>query len=245
MNTKRINSGPIARFWRGQSFEEIVRSTFYLLLAALIAVHLIRIAFNDSRFFRAADPLGGASSLDSFSEPATAAVILKRQAESLLLDYTEARNAASEVAPTYLPNHREVDSHNKVPQEYTGFAGFGRGSASEVSRIQPLEQLHATMQDMTIDLDQKLLVVFSENHFENQLLDRFLQFLQEAPERPAVLEWVNRALDYSRDCGRTEELEDALEHTVRFHPELKTTRQLKALVESWEAKQHTDLRTDN
>jgi hypothetical protein len=245
MNIKRISSGPIARPCRSQSVEEVVRSVFYLLLAALIAADLTRTAFNASRFFRAPDLLAGIYPLDSFSEPATAAAILKRQAESLLLDYTEARNAASEVAPSRVQGPGQVGNPKQAVREYAGFAGFDRGSPPEVSRIQPLEKLHATMRDMTIDLDQKLLVIFSENHFENQLLDRFLQFLHEAPEQPEVLEWVSCALDYSRRCGRTEELEDALRHVVRFHPELKTARQLTALLDSWESKQDRDLGADH
>lgn len=106
-----MNIGPIARFCGGYGVEEVVRSVFYLLLAALIAVDLTRTAFNASRFFRAPDVLAGVSPLDSFSEPATAAAILKRQAESLLFDYTEARNSASEVALSRIHDPRQAGNH--------------------------------------------------------------------------------------------------------------------------------------
>jgi hypothetical protein len=95
-----------------------------------------------------------------------------------------------------------------------------------VSRIQPLEELRAMIQDLSVDLDRKLLVLYSENRFENQLLDRFLQFLHEAPERQELLIGAPSLLDCSRRCGRTEELEDAVRHLARFHPNLKTAKEL-------------------
>jgi Glu-tRNA(Gln) amidotransferase subunit E-like FAD-binding protein len=112
-----------------------------------------------------------------------------------------------------------------------------RDSASKanlLSSIRPLQNLHAGVRYVDIDLVEKLLVVYSDNHFDRELVDSFLQFLQSAPESPEVLQWVRYALDSAEHCNRTEEVEDAIRHVVRFHPNLKTTGQLNALMQAWE-----------
>jgi hypothetical protein len=215
-----------------------MKSVFYLLLAAMIAVDLARSAFRAGQFFRKPDSVADVCLLDSFSEPAVAAAILKQRAESC---YAQARNGAWDPAHSAVHDPRPAGNDQPPRHAPAGPAGFGSGSPPVGSWIQPLEELRATIQDLNVDLDQKLLVVYSENRLENQLLDLFLQLLHEAPERQEVLNWLPSSLDCSRRCGRTEELEDAVRCLVRFHPDLKTARQLTARVRAWEAKQHAGL----
>ncbi len=233
-----MNSGAVTRFCRSPGAGEVARSAFYLLLAAMIAVDVTRSAFQAGQFFRKPDPAADVAPLDSFSEPALAAAILKQQAESC---YTRARNAAWDFALSPLHDPRQAGNRRQPGGGPAGLAGSGRGVPPAVSWLQPLEELRATIQDLDVNLDRKLLVVYSENRLENQLLDRFLQFLHEAPERPEVLDWVPSSLDCSGHCGRTEELEDAVGHLVRFHPNLKTAKQLTARVQAWEAKRRAGL----
>jgi hypothetical protein len=201
----------------------IAGRTSYLLLAALIVAGLARSGFKAGQYLYAPVLMAGVSPLDSFSEPSTAAAILKQEAESLMFVYTEARD--TELSRVALADHGSRPIR---------FAGFARGSVLEVSRIRPLEDLQATVQDLNVDVYQKLLVVYSQNHFDNELLDTFLRLLQVAPERPEVLGWVRTALDSSQHCDRREELQEALVHTIRFHPTLRTAPRLAALKESWE-----------
>jgi len=211
-----------------------MKSVFYLLLAALIAVDLTRSAFRAGRLFRKPDAVADVS-LDSFSEPAIAAGILKHQAESC---YAQARTAAGDFALSPVHDPRQARNDQPPRGGPVGPAGFGRGSPAVAPGIQSLEELRAMTQDLNVDLDGKLLVLYSENRLEDQLLDRFLQLLHEAPESQELLIWVPFLLDCSRRVGRTEEMEDAVRHLVRFHPNLKTAKELTALVQAWEAKRH-------
>jgi len=229
---KPMNRGAFKRFCRGRAVGEVGRRAFYLLLAALVAVDLTRSAFHAAQWLRKPDPVADVAALDSFSEPALAAAILKQRAESC---YTQARNAAWDSALSPFHDPLQAGNGRRPGQNAAGLAGPGRGFPPVAPWLAALEELRATIQDLDVDLDQKLLVIYSEHRLDNQLLDRFLQFLHEAPERKEVLEWVPSSLDCSQHCGRTEELADALQHLVRFHPNLKTAKRLSARVQAWEA----------
>jgi hypothetical protein len=229
-----MNKGAITRFCGGHGGAEAARSAFYLLLAALIAVELTRSAFQAATFFRKPDPVADVWGLDSFSEPALAAAILKQRAESC---FAQARNAAWDYDLSPVHDPRQAANGLRQDRGFAGLAGPERGSPPQVPWLAHLEELRATIQDLNIDLDQKLLVIYSENRLENQFLDRFLQLLCEAPNRQEVLDWAPASLECSLHCGRTEELEDALRHLARFHPNLKTTKRLAARVQAWEASQ--------
>jgi hypothetical protein len=213
----------------------VARGAFYVLLGGLVLADLGRSAIKAGRYFRTPVLLAGISPLDSFSEPAIAAAILKQEAEKLLFEYTEARNDASTPDASVVEGFQHAASQGQPATNPIHFAGFVRGSALDAARIRPLEKLQGTVQNLNVELYQELLVVYAENHFDNELVDTFLRFLRVAPECPEVLQWVRTALDSSQPCGRTEEVQDALQHTLRFHPTLKTAAQLAALKRSWDA----------
>jgi hypothetical protein len=200
----------------------IAQNAFSLLLATLVAADLAQSGLKVVQLFRTPDLVAGVSPLDSFSTPSAAAAILKEEAETLLFDYAAARDAACASDRSATHGSRQI-MKEQHPE------------ADLVSRIQPLEKLYTTVQDLNLELYQKLLVVYSENHLENELVDTFLLLLQNAPERPEVLSWVRIALDCSQHCGRTEELEDAVHHALRFHPNLKTAAPLADLMQACEA----------
>src|SRR5215468_5540421 len=87
-------NGLISKLLIGQRTRVVSRNISYLLLAALIAGDLARSGFMAAQYLHTPVLVAGVSPLDSFSEPSTASAILKQEAEALLLDYTEARNAA-------------------------------------------------------------------------------------------------------------------------------------------------------
>jgi hypothetical protein len=235
MNFKLFrNSGWISGSKLGREVWKVARDGYCLLLAALIVADLARYGFRVGQYLRTPVLVAGVSPLDSFSEPSTAAAILKQEAESLLFDYTEARDTVWSSAASAGHDSRPTGSRGNVESNPSRFAGCARGSVLEVSRIRPLEELQATIQDLNLEVYQKLLVVYSENHLDNELLDTFLRLLEVAPDCPEVLDWVRIALDSSQHCDRTEEVQEALLHTIRFHPTLKTAPRLAALKESWE-----------
>jgi hypothetical protein len=235
MNFKLFrNRGWISAVQLGREVWKVARDGYCLLLAALIVADLARFGFKAVQYLHAPVLMAGVSPLDSFSEPSTAAAILKQEAESLLFDYTEARNKVWSSAASAGHDPRPTNNEGNIESNPSRFAGCVRGSAFEVARIRPLQELQTTVQDLNLDVYQKLLVVYSENHFDNELLDTFLRLLQVAPERPELLDWVRIALDSSQHCDRTAEVEEALVHTIRFHPTLNTASRLAALKESWE-----------
>jgi hypothetical protein len=223
------NSALCRRVW------PLARGAFCLLLAGLVLADLARSGIEAGQYLRTPILLAGVSPLDSFSKPSTAAAILKQEAETLLFEYTEARNATSTQDPSVMEGSRHAANQGQPATHPIHFTGFARGSALEVARIRPLERLQVTAQNLNLELYQDLLFVYSENHFDNELVDTFLRLLRVSPECPEVLQWVRAALDSSQPCGRTMEVEDALQHTLRFHPTLKTAAQLAALKQSWDA----------
>jgi hypothetical protein len=230
-------NGSFAKVRIARRTRAITLNSCYLLLAILIFADLARSGFRASEYLHGPVLVAGVSPLDSFSEPSTAAAILKEEAEKLLFEYTEARNAAwSGEIPVGLDSV-QTGAQTSVESNPHRFAGFVRGSALELSRVRPLEKLQITVRDLNLEVYQKLLVVYSENHFDNELVNTFLNLLNDAPERPEVLDWVRITLERSQDCQRTQEVQDALQHTLRFHPDLKTAVRLRDLKETWDAMQ--------
>jgi hypothetical protein len=74
-------------------------------------------------------------------------------------------------------------------------------------------------------------------------LDSYLGLLREDTGAPDVVTWEWSALNCSRECGRTEELVDALQHAIRFHPELKTHHGLSETLDSWEHESRPEFTT--
>jgi hypothetical protein len=90
------------------------------------------------------------------------------------------------------------------------------------------------VRDLHLNLDQKLLVIYSENNLDDEFLNLFLQMFQGAPDCPEALSWARCALDCSQHLHRTQEVEEAIRHLLHFHSELKTAAQLTILLELWE-----------
>jgi hypothetical protein len=208
----------------------IVRGGFYLLLGTLVGIDLAGSGFNASQYFHKSRPVERISALDSFSAPSTAVVVLRQEAEALLFDYTESRDNAWDIRDSRPAIKTDVEL-DKVDR----FRGFRRGSSPEITTIRPLEMLQASVRSLDLDLCQKLLMIYSENHYENELVDTFLRMLK-TPECPEVLQWVRIALDCSQRCNRTAEVLDALQHTLRFHPNIRTAESLDTLLQAWQKK---------
>jgi hypothetical protein len=223
----------------------VVRSVFFSLLATLIALDLAVSVFKAGQFLRRSRPVSGISSLDSFSSSGTAVALLNQEAERLFADYIQARDDMSEDERALVLGPAQVRADSPEVSKPIGFPRFSKNLRGEASWFQPLVDLRATVRDLHLNLDQKLLLIYSENHLDDEFLNLFLQMFQGAPDCPEALEWVRCALDCSQHLHRTQEVEEAIRHQLRFHSELKTAAQLAFLLEEWETDRQQLSRSGN
>jgi hypothetical protein len=212
-----------------------------LLLVSLLLWRLAGDGFHIGGRVGILDLANGAPALDSFSEPSVALAVLKQEAERLMLTYDE-RRAQAEAA-------RSASSWNSVATRDRAALGLGSSwpaalnspAARQAAALKRMLELHAEVQDLEFDLNQKLLTAYSQNASCNEFLDCYVRLVQQLPAPAAVALWTPYALEYARKCGRGEEVADALHHAIRFqqNPDnAKGTRpvqDIKALLEKWEA----------
>ena len=181
-----------------------------LLLAALFT--LGRSALTRFKASSAA-PTPGLSQLDSFSEPAVAATLLKFEANRVFSDYIEHLDA-----PLPAP---AVEVGSVGPHLDTLLAG--------------LEELHHQVRDLDTDLDHMLIAVYQKNSLEKEFLEHYLEHLRTHQEDPFLVSAAWQALVRAERCQRTGELLDAIADISAFHPELKSGASLARVVQEWQA----------
>jgi hypothetical protein len=158
------------------------------------------------------------SQLDSFSPPSVATSVLRQEAERLLLVYTRERDEERK------PKHpgktgSSSEAHGVAP--FWGAPGDLLRKPGSQATVGEMEELHAELRSLEVDVDRKLMLICFENQRWDELLDRYLEFVQVAPENSYVLTWAPNALDCARLCSRTKEVRDALENVIRFHGQTK------------------------
>jgi len=178
--------------------------------------------------------------LDSFSKPALACAVLKQEAELLMQAYLESRDEIA--AARWLKAAGEAPSApgSGAGQETRGLGSMGHLTGSEIPEVQSLRALDARVQDLQRDLSVSLLAVYLDHGWWSAYVDRYLQVIRESPQRDEVTHYVRSALECAGKCGRAEEVLDALQHIVRFHPELRTAGLLVEVL----AEQRTDEGSD-
>ena len=160
--------------------------------------------------------------MDSFSEPSVGLAVLKQEAEQLMLESTQNRGL--------LEASQMVSSQTK------------RASGVEASALESLAKLHSDVRDLGLDLNWKLMALYSQNDWCDEFLDCYLRSVQQAAESPAGLAvWTFYALDCARKCGRADEVADALRHIIRFQSRRGSVEGIRTALEEWEAQQTREL----
>jgi hypothetical protein len=200
---------------------------FYTIILLMVLWHLTEAALKAILSFGLGSASGDSvSDVDSFSQPAIAAAVLKHEAGLLSLAYGESRHSAKkpETGPVepYAPNTNEV---HHAPNQSQGIA-LATSPASQI------ERLHAAIQELNVDLDWQLMAMHFTDQSWNEFLDCYLRLLTAAPGKANAL-WARSALECSQRCGRTREVVDSLEHLVRFHSEIKAARACEATLQEW------------
>ena len=231
-----MNAKAIKRWGRGERILKISRKLPYCLLLLLVC-HLAAVEYQTGQCLKLSrTPDDGLCELDSFSKPSIATAILKQEARRLFLACNDQQHELEEAAEVGLgsahrprqPGGRQPPGPGQAPSD-----GCSRAAALGVPAMQPLARLGQQTQELNIDLDGDLMVIYYRNRSWNACLDCYLQVLQGAPENPLVLSWAQTALAISESCRRTDEILDAMQHVTRFHRELKTARALTSMVEQW------------
>ena len=211
-------------------------SCFCLLLLGLLVWQLARDGFNVGWLFGSPDFAKGAPELDSFSEPSVGLAIVKQRAMQFMTAYIQSR-AQAELSQAGPLRDSTAAGIPAGPASISSLpAAVNRPAAPEVSALKPFEDLHAAVHNLDLDLDWKLMAVYSRNHWCNEFLSCYLRLVQQATECPAsVGVWTLYALECARECGRTEEVSDMLHHLIRFHPDPRRIEGIRAALEQWEA----------
>jgi hypothetical protein len=210
---------------------------FCLLLLALLGWRLAEGGFNPSRIFRAGDAVDSTSLLDSFSEPSVGLAVVKREAERLMINYTQNRDEVEMHQLAQLPqlSYSAAVGTSLAPGSVESWpAAVKNAAAREAFALKQLAKLRAEVQDLELDLELKLMTAYSYRESCNELLDCYLRLVQQAPERPWVQWWRQSALECARKCGREEELADALRHVIQFQEGLYGAGEMRTVLEEWE-----------
>jgi hypothetical protein len=212
-----------------------------LLLLALLVWRLKGYGFNLSHLSGASDLVDNTPLLDSFSEPSVGLAVLKQEAERLMSNYSQNRNEVEMYRSTQLSDSAATGTKEVAGSVSSWLAAVNSAAAQEDSALKRLEKLRTDVQELEVDLDWKLMTAYSQNDSCNEFLDCYLRLVHQAPERPWVLFWRKYALECARNCGRAEEVTDALRHLLRFQQNLFSARERRALLkmrvalEKWEA----------
>jgi hypothetical protein len=226
--------------WRNSATLRTVCAGFCLAVAALLVYRLTAVSVKTGQPFRPDDLMDGVASFDSFSEPAVAYAILSREAERLLLLYREMRDQEL-ISQAWLAGASVQPASQSGTGQLTGpLTGAGNRSELQTLPIQSLTALDAQVQNLHVSLGGKLLSVYYDHRSWNEFVDCYLQLAGEAPGQIEVSLWARCALDCSQKCGRAQEVEDALQHIVRFHPELRTAGGLKDALTKWKTASSPD-----
>ena len=170
----------------------------------------------------------GTLQLDSFSPPSVALAILKREAHQLLVACVQKRERTETPhlpRPAAATSTSAGDRASLDPSTETALRPQLEAAITSVTR------LDAQIKDLSFELDCRFLAIAFENRRYHEFVDHYLHLVLEAPGRAEVLLWWSQALDCAQECGRTEELTDALRHVIRFREDCRNVREVARLFE--------------
>ncbi len=173
--------------------------------------------------------------LDSFSEPAVAAAVLQQHVRNLYFAFClddEGTNAVLRAG------RGRPQGRARTPPDYQRLKALPMFSRDwrridRSSSRESLLELHDLTRALERDLLQTLLVVRFESQSWNEFLDCYLELMALAPERVELSSWTAPALLCAEDCGRTQEVLDALQHITRFGKDPRTVSCLQRVLEKW------------
>jgi hypothetical protein len=183
---------------------------------------------------------GNVGQFDSFSESALATAVLKREAESLLFAYTQSRDFGLDAAYRL----GAVQQSGASTADKSSIAASEGASAAQASIILSLEQLRGEIHERETDLDRKLMMAYYQSDRWNDFLDQYLRLSHESPRDSYVVEWAGCALGSARQCGRMDEIVQALEASP-VHADPETVEALRTVLAEWGLKQPKSLTAAN
>jgi hypothetical protein len=199
----------------------------------MVVYSVVATTIQGRALVRPEDWADGVVCFDSFSEPSLACAILSQEADRLVAAYCDRWNQEQLSHPGPIDGGREILDQPRKGEEASALPAGGKEPGLQRSAIESIAALDAKVQNLSLGLGARLLLVYAMQHAWNEFVDCYLRFVREAPGRAEVSLWARTALDNAQKCGRSEEVADALQRIVRFHPELKTTAGLRAVLAQW------------
>lgn len=230
--TNSTGSGPTTvanaqECWRHNQ-RTITTKVLTFALIAFAASQFAGFSLQTLRFLISpANTRASLSNLDSFSPPSVATAILNQEVDRLLLLYTN----------EFPCGEMQTPEPSQLPGPAAGFCERPEmAKRCSGDNFKGMVEIHGAIQRLSMDLDRKFLRVYFREGSWDAFLDSYLRLLRTEPAVPDVVGWEWCALRCSQRCGRTEELVDALEHAVRFHPERKTRHGLRNALNDWRSR---------
>lgn len=210
-----------------------------LVLLWLLSVLFVAVIWPGRRMPFGLDDLIGSSGVwnddppqvDSFSEPAVAAAILQKHVRNLF----EACLLTHKPGATRMGRSGTgtgAESNSQIPNG-PDVSADARWDSARSSDEQSLGALDRRLRALRSESLQSLLVIHCQNCSWNDFLDTYLELLAVAPDKAATRCWMREALNCSLNCGRTEEVLDALRHATRFSKNSKVVGWIRTFLEDW------------
>ena len=176
--------------------------------------------------------------LDSFSEPAVAMSILKREVETLCAAWGLPENAPEEVLwpaeSTHIAQTGAGSTNCEAAKDLPLHAeSRKKGDRREDLAREALAELKARIRALHGKLLQKSLLIHFHERAWDLYLDCYLDLLTLAPEQADVVLCGRPALACAGALGRTDELTDALRHFTRFSQDSNTVARVQGLLADW------------
>jgi hypothetical protein len=84
------------------------------------------------------------------------------------------------------------------------------------SSLNEMERVSTVIGKLRLNLDKELIQIYLSRHRSTTVVSSYLELLHEAPDSDVIV-WAVHALQCAKECGRTEEVLDAMEHFWRFN----------------------------
>jgi hypothetical protein len=187
------------------------------ICGVLMLVAFVLVTANTVRCVRTFAPASDTSEiwadLDSFSEPGLAQAVLRRDAEKLLINYTDSYNvylqdfdswrrsytawlSATGLSDSTANANRYAADHGKRPDFATdAWILRFRTSLSDLRATQTVEEL-----------EHSLLLMYQRNGLWPEFVGLFLDIVRKCPSNPDIVTWAEPALRHAHDCGKADQV---------------------------------------
>ena len=195
----------------------------------LVTIALVMVTANAIRSVRTFSPTPDSgdiwAELDSFSEPAVAEAVLRREAESLLVHYADSYSAHLQARDTWKRSYAdwlaasglvdEPSSSQRYQSEHGKMPAFDRDAW--IARLKG--SLFSLRESQTAaSLEQCLLLLYEQSGLWSEFIDLYLDIVRRSPSNLHVVSWAEPALQHASEFGRADQVLAYLQFAAQYDP---------------------------